>query len=50
MCSIAAVGGTNQHLTLCLSLDKRYTQADAATVVSLVLAFSLVGVSSCQPQ
>ena len=43
MCSIGAVGGTNQHLKLFLSLDHRYTQEEAARVASLVLAFSLVG-------
>ena len=43
MCSIAAVGGTNQHLKLFLSLDNGYSQADAAAIVSLVLAMSLVG-------
>src|SRR6185503_8342752 len=43
MCSIGAVGGTNQHLKLFLSLDQQYAQAQAARVVSLVLAFSLVG-------
>lgn len=43
MCSIAAVGGTNQHLKLYLSIDHGYTQSDAAKVVSLVLASSLVG-------
>lgn len=43
MCSIAAVGGTNQHLKLFLSLDHDYSQADAATVVSLVLGASLFG-------
>jgi sugar phosphate permease len=43
MCSIAAVGGTNQHLKLFLSLDMRYSQAEAATVISLVLASSIVG-------
>ena len=43
MCSIAAVGGTIQNLKLFLSLDLRYTQADAAIVASLVLAFSLIG-------
>ena len=30
MCSIAAVGGANQHLKLYLSLDHGYTQAAAA--------------------
>jgi len=43
MCSIAAVGGTNQHLKLFLSLDQHYTQAAAATVISTVLAFSIGG-------
>ena len=43
MCSIAAVGGTNQHLKLFLSLDRGFSQGDAATVASLVLASSLVG-------
>jgi sugar phosphate permease len=43
MCSIAAVGGTNQHLKLFLSLDRGFSQGDAAAVASLVLASSLVG-------
>jgi sugar phosphate permease len=43
MCSIAAVGGTNQHLKLFLSLDHGYSQAAAAEIASLVLASSLVG-------
>jgi sugar phosphate permease len=43
MCSIGAVGGTNQHLKLFLGLDQGYTQGQAARVASLVLAFSLVG-------
>ena len=43
MCSIAAVGGTNQHLKLYLSLDRGYSQGDAAQVISLVLAVSIVG-------
>lgn len=43
MCSIGAVGGTNQHLKLFLSLDQSYTQDDAARIISLVLAFSIVG-------
>jgi sugar phosphate permease len=42
-CSIGALGGTNQHLKLFLSLDQHYEQAQAATVASLVLASSLVG-------
>jgi sugar phosphate permease len=43
MCSIGAVGGTNQHLKLFLSIDQHYSQELAARVVSLVLASSLVG-------
>ena len=43
MCSIAAVGGTNQHLKLFLSLDRGYTQTDAARIISLVLTISIVG-------
>jgi sugar phosphate permease len=43
MCSIAAVGGTNQHLKLFLSLDRGYGQADAARIISLVLAISIAG-------
>src|SRR5262249_25327565 len=43
MCSIAAVGGTNQHLKLFLSLDRGYAQADAARIISLVLAISIAG-------
>lgn len=43
MCSIAAVSGTQQNLKLFLSLDRHFTQKDAATVLSLVLAFSIAG-------
>jgi MFS family permease len=43
MCSIAAVSGTQQNLKLFLSLDRHYTQGEAAQVLSLVLAFSIVG-------
>jgi len=43
MCSIAAVGGTNQHLKLLLSVDRGYTQGDAARIISLVLTVSIVG-------
>ena len=43
MCSIAAVGGTNQNLKLFLSLDHGYAQSDAAFVAFLVLSSSLVG-------
>ena len=43
MCSIAAVGGTNQNLKLFLSLDLGYTQAEVARIISLVLIFSIAG-------
>jgi sugar phosphate permease len=43
MCSIAAVGGTNQHLKLFLSIDRGYSQGDAAAIISLVLAISIAG-------
>jgi sugar phosphate permease len=43
MCSIAAVGGTNQHLKLFLSLDRQYSQGDAARIISLILAVSIAG-------
>jgi MFS family permease len=42
-CSIGAVGGTNQHLKLFLSLDQHYAQDQAAWIISLVLSFSIVG-------
>ena len=43
MCSIAAVGGANQHLKLYLSLDLKYTQQTAATITSTVLFCSIFG-------
>jgi MFS family permease len=43
MCSIAAVSGTQQNLKLFLSLDRHFSQGDAAEVLSLVLSFSIVG-------
>jgi cyanate permease len=43
MCSIAAVSGTQQNLKLFLSLDRHFSQRDAAGVLSLVLAFSIAG-------
>lgn len=42
MCSIAAVGGINQHLKLYL-LDHDFSQNQAAHVISLVLLMSLAG-------
>jgi len=43
MFSIAAVSGTQQNLKLFLSLDRHFTQKDAAVVLSLVLGFSIGG-------
>jgi MFS family permease len=43
MCSIAAVSGTQQNMKLFLSLDRHFTQRDAASVLSVVLAFSIAG-------
>lgn len=43
MCSIAAVSGTQQNLKLFLSLDRHFTQRDAAGILSLVLSFSIAG-------
>jgi MFS family permease len=43
VCSIAAVSGTQQNLKLFLSLDRHFTQGDAARVLSVVLSFSIVG-------
>jgi MFS family permease len=43
MCSIGAVGGTNQHLKLFLKLDLQYTDQQAANVASLILISSLGG-------
>lgn len=43
MCSIGAVSGTSQNLKLFLSIDLKYTQQDAANVMSIVLASSIVG-------
>jgi sugar phosphate permease len=43
MCSIGAVGGTMQNLKLLLSLDKGFSQGEAAGVLSLVLLGSLAG-------
>jgi MFS family permease len=43
MCSIGAVGATNQNLKLYLSLDQNYSQDAAASVISAILAFSIGG-------
>jgi MFS family permease len=43
MCSIGAVAGVSQNLKLFFSLDLNYTQGEAANVMSLVLAASILG-------
>ena len=43
MCSVAAISGTQQNMKLLLSLDHHFTQRDAASVLSMVLAFSIAG-------
>jgi len=43
MCSIGAVGGTNQHLKLLLASDLHFTDQQVANVASLVLVSSLLG-------
>jgi sugar phosphate permease len=43
MCSIGAVSGTSQNLKLFLSIDLKYSQQEAANVLSIVLASSIIG-------
>jgi sugar phosphate permease len=43
MCSIGAVAGTGQNLKLFLSIDLKYTQEEAANVLSIVLGASIIG-------
>ena len=43
MCSIGAVAGISQNLKLFFSIDLKYTQGQAANVISLVLAASIIG-------
>ncbi len=43
MCSIGAVAGVGQNLKLFLSLDLKYTQGQAANIMSLVLGASIIG-------
>ncbi len=43
MCSIGAVGGTNQNLKLYLGMDQGLAQGEVARVISLVLALSIAG-------
>jgi MFS family permease len=43
MCSIGAVAGTSQNLKLFFSIDLKYSQAQAANVMSIVLGASIIG-------
>jgi MFS family permease len=43
MCSIGAVAGTSQNVKLFLSLDLKYSQEQAANIMSIVLGASIVG-------
>lgn len=43
MCSIGAVAGVNQNFKLFLKQDMDYTQAQAANIMSLILAASIIG-------
>jgi len=43
MCSIAALAGVQQNLKLFLSVDRQFPQSQAARILSLVLASSIVG-------
>jgi MFS family permease len=43
MCSIGAVSGTSQNLKLFFSIDLKYSQSEAANVISLVLLSSIFG-------
>jgi len=43
MCSIGAVAGTSQNLKLFFSIDLKYSQEQAANVMSIVLGSSIVG-------
>lgn len=43
MCSIGAVSATSQNLKLFFSLDLKYSQQEAANVISLVLLSSIIG-------
>jgi sugar phosphate permease len=43
MCSIGAVAGISQNLKLFFSLDLKYSQGQAANVISMVLGASIIG-------
>jgi sugar phosphate permease len=43
MCSIGAVSGLSQNLKLFFSIDLKYSQGEAANIISLVLGASIIG-------
>ena len=43
MCSIGAVSGTSQNLKLFMSIDLKYSQQEAANIMSIVLGSSIIG-------
>jgi sugar phosphate permease len=43
MCSIGAVAGTTQNIKLFLGIDLKYSQENAANVMSIILGASIVG-------
>ena len=43
MCSIGAVAGVSQNLKLFFSIDLKYSQGQAANIISFVLAASIIG-------
>lgn len=43
MCSIGAVAGVSQNLKLFFSIDLKYSQSEAANIISLVLGASIIG-------
>ena len=43
MCSIGAVAGTTQNIKLFLSIDLKYSQENAANVMSIILGASIIG-------
>src|SRR5665213_489991 len=43
MCSIGTVAGLSQNLKLYFSIDLKYSQGEAANVLSLVLGASIIG-------
>src|SRR5690349_2835045 len=43
VCSIGAVSGTSQNLKLFMSIDMKYSQQEAANIMSIVLGSSIIG-------